>query len=240
MGKTKVFLRAGQMAELDARRTEILAKAARQIQRQIRTYLIRKEFITLKKATIHMQKLWRGNWCHFWVVCEITYVLPRSYTVASSFMQMQKIRRLDSMNCTKNMIIFNFSAAIIFPMRTSLRTGLGLKQPTRWVPKGILGHSKNYRSNPISTIHVIRRSRKWLVSVCSAAQLARNLYEHMRKEAASIRVQKHVRAHAARKSYTKLQASAIAIQTGLRAMAARNECRRRRKNKAATIVQVIN
>lgn len=62
----------------------------------------------------------------------------------------------------------------------------------------------------------------------------------MRKEAASIRVQKHVRAHAARKSYTKLQASAIAIQTGLRAMAARNEYRRRRRNKAATIVQVIN
>lgn len=61
MGKTKVFLRAGQMAELDARRTEVLAKAARQIQRQIRTYLIRKEFITLKKATIHMQKLWRAQ-----------------------------------------------------------------------------------------------------------------------------------------------------------------------------------
>ncbi|XP_027343726.1 myosin-12 [Abrus precatorius] len=61
MGKTKVFLRAGQMAELDARRAEVLAKAARRIQRQIRTHLTRKEFITLRKATIHIQKIWRAK-----------------------------------------------------------------------------------------------------------------------------------------------------------------------------------
>ncbi|KAG5025627.1 hypothetical protein JHK86_021541 [Glycine max] len=61
MGKTKVFLRAGQMAELDARRAEVLAKAAKLIQRQIRTHLTRKEFITLRKATIHIQKIWRAK-----------------------------------------------------------------------------------------------------------------------------------------------------------------------------------
>ncbi|XP_061353959.1 myosin-12 [Gastrolobium bilobum] len=61
MGKTKVFLRAGQMAELDARRAEVLAKAARRIQRQIRTHLTRKEFITLRKATILIQKIWRAK-----------------------------------------------------------------------------------------------------------------------------------------------------------------------------------
>ncbi|KAL6981560.1 hypothetical protein U1Q18_023186 [Sarracenia purpurea var. burkii] len=61
IGKTKVFLRAGQMAELDARRTEVLANAARRIQRQIQTYLARKEFITLRGATIHMQKFWRAQ-----------------------------------------------------------------------------------------------------------------------------------------------------------------------------------
>lgn len=61
IGKTKVFLRAGQMAELDARRAEILAHAARRIQRQIRTHLTRKEFTTLRKATIHIQKLWRAQ-----------------------------------------------------------------------------------------------------------------------------------------------------------------------------------
>jgi myosin-5 len=49
------------MAELDARRAEVLANAVRRIQRQIRTYLTRKEFITLRRATIHLQKLWRGK-----------------------------------------------------------------------------------------------------------------------------------------------------------------------------------
>ncbi|ONK60494.1 uncharacterized protein A4U43_C08F19090 [Asparagus officinalis] len=60
IGKTKIFLRAGQMAELDARRIEVLANAARLIQRQIRTYITRKEFTVLRKATIGIQKLWRG------------------------------------------------------------------------------------------------------------------------------------------------------------------------------------
>lgn len=78
--------------------------------------------------------------------------------------------------------------------------------------------------------------------LCAAytARLARKLYEHMRRDAASIRIQKHARAHAARRSYTKLQGAAIVIQTGLRAMAARNEFRRRRQNKGATIIQVVN
>ncbi|KAJ8491723.1 hypothetical protein OPV22_013444 [Ensete ventricosum] len=61
LGKSKVFLRAGQMAELDARRAEILGRAARTIQRQIRTYIARKEFRKLRKAAIHLQSLWRGR-----------------------------------------------------------------------------------------------------------------------------------------------------------------------------------
>ncbi|OAY44713.1 hypothetical protein MANES_08G174100v8 [Manihot esculenta] len=61
MGKTKVFLRAGQMAELDAQRSEVLASSARRIQRQIRTYLTRKVFIAMRRASIHMQKLWRAQ-----------------------------------------------------------------------------------------------------------------------------------------------------------------------------------
>ncbi|KAL0397490.1 UNVERIFIED_CONTAM: Myosin-12 [Sesamum calycinum] len=61
IGKSKVFLRAGQMAELDARRAEVLAHAAKRIQRQIRTYLTRKEFIILRKGTINVQKLWRAR-----------------------------------------------------------------------------------------------------------------------------------------------------------------------------------
>ncbi|KAJ0580688.1 putative IQ motif, EF-hand binding, ankyrin repeat-containing domain superfamily [Helianthus annuus] len=48
------------MVELDTRRAEVLATAARRIQRKIRTYLKRKEFIILQKATIYMQNNWRG------------------------------------------------------------------------------------------------------------------------------------------------------------------------------------
>ncbi|KAG6525053.1 hypothetical protein ZIOFF_015005 [Zingiber officinale] len=61
IGKTKVFLRAGQMAELDTRRMEVLSNAARTIQRQIHTHLARKEFLTLRKASIQLQKLWRAR-----------------------------------------------------------------------------------------------------------------------------------------------------------------------------------
>ncbi|KAJ4953949.1 hypothetical protein NE237_030781 [Protea cynaroides] len=61
IGKTKVFLRAGQMAELDARRAEVLSNAARTIQRQIRAHFARKEFVTLRKAAIHLQSHLRGN-----------------------------------------------------------------------------------------------------------------------------------------------------------------------------------
>lgn len=128
IGKTKVFLRAGQMAELDARRIEILANAARHIQRQIKTYLIRKDFIVLRRATINLQKQWR-------------------------------------------------------------------------------------------------------------AQLARKLYEEMRREAASIFLQKHSRAHTARKAYTELRSSTIIIQTAMRGMAARDEFRYRRRTKAAIEIQ---
>ncbi|CAL9755177.1 unnamed protein product [Musa acuminata subsp. burmannicoides] len=59
IGKTKVFLRAGQMAELDARRAEVLNTAAKTIQNQIRTHILRKQFIALRKATIYVQSLWR-------------------------------------------------------------------------------------------------------------------------------------------------------------------------------------
>lgn len=62
----------------------------------------------------------------------------------------------------------------------------------------------------------------------------------MKREAASIRIQKHARALAARRTYTKLQGAAVVIQTGLRAMAARNEFRHRKQNKGATIIQVLN
>ncbi|KAF0901741.1 hypothetical protein E2562_006207 [Oryza meyeriana var. granulata] len=61
IGKTKVFLRAGQMAELDARRTEVLGAAAKTIQGKIRTHIMRKKFISLRKASVCVQAIWRGR-----------------------------------------------------------------------------------------------------------------------------------------------------------------------------------
>lgn len=49
------------MAELDARRAEVLSNAAKTIQHKIRTHNARKQFIALRKATIHVQSLWRGE-----------------------------------------------------------------------------------------------------------------------------------------------------------------------------------
>ncbi|KAL4297253.1 hypothetical protein GQ457_12G001630 [Hibiscus cannabinus] len=60
IGKTKVFLRAGQMAELDAMRAEVLARAASLIQRKVRTYLARKYYTLLLLSAIQIQALCRG------------------------------------------------------------------------------------------------------------------------------------------------------------------------------------
>ncbi|KAI7982475.1 Myosin-11 [Camellia lanceoleosa] len=61
VGKTKVFLRAGQMAELDALRAEKRNIAAKTIQKQSRTHITHKQFIALRKATICIQCIWRGR-----------------------------------------------------------------------------------------------------------------------------------------------------------------------------------
>ncbi|CAA6655402.1 unnamed protein product [Spirodela intermedia] len=61
IGKTKVFLRAGQMAELDAQRTEVLGRSASIIQRKVRAYLARRRFISVQKSAIFIQALCRGE-----------------------------------------------------------------------------------------------------------------------------------------------------------------------------------
>ncbi|KAH9785059.1 Myosin-6 [Citrus sinensis] len=61
IGKTKVFLRAGQMADLDARRTEVLGRSASIIQRKVRSYLSRKNYIMLRRSAIHIQAACRGQ-----------------------------------------------------------------------------------------------------------------------------------------------------------------------------------
>ncbi|RLM92406.1 myosin-17-like isoform X5 [Panicum miliaceum] len=61
IGRTKVFLRAGQMAELDARRTEMRNNAARGVQSQYRTHIAREQFLVLRDASICLQSLVRAR-----------------------------------------------------------------------------------------------------------------------------------------------------------------------------------
>ncbi|KAF7837931.1 myosin-17 [Senna tora] len=154
IGKSKVFLRAGQMAELDARRAEVLGNAARIIQRQTRTHMARKEFIKLRQAAIYLQsnlRVTNGST----VVCTV----------------------LEPCGC----------------IRLEINGFVGI--------------------------------------------LARKLYEQLRRETAALKIQKNFRRYIARKSYLTVRSSAITIQTGLRAMKARNECRFRRQTKAAILIQ---
>ncbi|TKW16382.1 hypothetical protein SEVIR_5G297100v4 [Setaria viridis] len=61
IGRTKVFLRAGQMAELDARRTEMRNNAARGVQSQYRTHVAREQFLVLRDASICLQSFVRAR-----------------------------------------------------------------------------------------------------------------------------------------------------------------------------------
>ncbi|XP_042449136.1 myosin-6-like [Zingiber officinale] len=128
IGKSKVFLRAGQMAELDARRNEVLGRSAGTIQRKVRSYLARKNFIVLKNSVIQIQAICRG-------------------------------------------------------------------------------------------------------------ELARQIYENMRRQAAALNIQTFFRMHLARIAYKMLLSSVVTIQTGLRGMVAREELHFRRQTKAAIIIQ---
>lgn len=48
------------MADLDARRTEVLGRSASIIQRKVRSYLSRKNYIMLRRSAIHIQAACRG------------------------------------------------------------------------------------------------------------------------------------------------------------------------------------
>ncbi|KAH9602039.1 hypothetical protein KSS87_016679 [Heliosperma pusillum] len=60
IGKTKVFLRAGQMAELDALRNEVLGRSATIIQRKVRTFFFNRWFRQMRLSTLLIQAYCRG------------------------------------------------------------------------------------------------------------------------------------------------------------------------------------
>ncbi|KAJ0090740.1 hypothetical protein Patl1_13760 [Pistacia atlantica] len=60
MGKTKVFLRAGQIGILDSRRAEVLDNSASHIQHQWRTFIARRSFVSIRAAAFSLQAYCRG------------------------------------------------------------------------------------------------------------------------------------------------------------------------------------
>jgi len=60
LGRTKVFLRAGQIGILDSRRAEVLDNAAKYIQRRLRTFIAHRDFILARAAAFSLQACCRG------------------------------------------------------------------------------------------------------------------------------------------------------------------------------------
>ncbi|KAI4340198.1 hypothetical protein MLD38_025060 [Melastoma candidum] len=61
IGKTKVFLRAGHMAELDSLRLKLQSKFAVMIQGRWKARNIRKEYVELRNASVNVQSRWKGK-----------------------------------------------------------------------------------------------------------------------------------------------------------------------------------
>ncbi|GFY98486.1 myosin family protein with Dil [Actinidia rufa] len=141
----------------------------KKFKRQIRTYIARKEFISLRKAAIQLQSCWRGF---------------GSGDLGSP--------------CHKITLLENLAT---------------------WVAGRFCGSSLC----------------NWLI--LGAGMLACKLYEQLRQEAAALKIQKYFLRYVARKSYSTARSSAITLQTGLRAMTARNEYRFRKQTKAAITIQ---
>lgn len=70
IGKTQIFLRAGQMAELDAQRAFLLSSSATVIQKHTKTHFSQKRYIALQKSSVFLQSICRGQLFVFFVLCE--------------------------------------------------------------------------------------------------------------------------------------------------------------------------
>ncbi|KAJ1413867.1 P-loop containing nucleoside triphosphate hydrolase [Sesbania bispinosa] len=114
IGKTKVFLRAGQMAELDARRAQVLSNAAKTIQRRIRTHQARKYYLALRMKTIYVQSLWRGR-----LACKLYHHLRRE---AAAVKIQKNARRYEARKAYTKL------QASVLTLQTALRAIAALKE----------------------------------------------------------------------------------------------------------------
>lgn len=89
-------------------------------------------------------------------------------------------------------------------------------------------------------LYICQESSTVVSILLNIGRLACKLYENMRREAAAVKIQKNLRRYFARKSFLLLRSSAIALQTGLRAMTARNDFRFKKQTKASIHIQVMH
>ena len=93
-------------------------------------------------------------------------------------------------------------------------------------------HAHRGTVEPCTVVHILRF---FLIT----ARLACKQHEFLRQEAAALRIQKTTRWYFAWKTYCQLRLSAVTLQAGVRAMAARNEFNFRKRNKASVGIQVV-
>ncbi|KEH35883.1 myosin-15 isoform X2 [Medicago truncatula] len=101
LGRTKVFLRAGQIGILDSRRSEVLDNAAKFIQRRLRTFIAHRDFISIRAAAVSLQACCRG------CLARKIYASKRETAAAISI---QKYIRMCQMRCAYMTL---YSSAII-------------------------------------------------------------------------------------------------------------------------------
>ncbi|XLR26509.1 myosin-11-like [Arachis ipaensis] len=114
IGKTKVFLRAGQMAELDARRAQVLSNAAKTIQRRVRTYQARQHYLSLRTKTIFVQSVCRAN-----LACKLYQNMRRK---AAAIKIQKHARRYEARKSYRKL------HASVLTLQTALRAVASLKE----------------------------------------------------------------------------------------------------------------
>ncbi|XP_073223667.1 myosin-9-like isoform X2 [Cicer arietinum] len=152
IGKTKVFLRAGQMAELDARRAQVLGSAAKVIQRRIRTHQIRKYYLALQKKTIYVQSRWRGR------LVFKRYEKMKREAVAAAVKIQKNIRRYEARKAYKELhrsVLILQSALRAIAAHKELRFGIRTKASViiqaRWRCHKMALHYKRLKEGSIVT-----------------------------------------------------------------------------------------
>ncbi|CAI8599486.1 unnamed protein product [Vicia faba] len=101
LGRTKVFLRAGQIGILDSRRAEVLDNAARCIQRRLHTFIAHRDFISTRVAAVSLQACCRG------CIARRIYAFKRETEAAIS------IQKYIRMGLMRRVYITLYSSAII-------------------------------------------------------------------------------------------------------------------------------